>query len=174
MKYTEFISAEEISKKVVELGKEIDAHYADVSEPILVVGLLRGSFIFMADLVRAISHDLETDFMTVSSYGNAKKSSGEVKIVMDLNEPVEGRHLLLVEDIVDSGNTFHNVIELLRHRKPASIKVATLLNKPSRREVDVPVDFCGFEIPDEFVFGMGLDYEQLYRNLPFVAIKSEE
>lgn len=171
MEYKELISKDEIVKRVAELGKEIDAFYAEVQEPILVIGLLRGSFIFMADLVRAISHDLNTDFMTVSSYGNATKSSGEVKIVMDLNQPVEGRHLLLVEDIVDSGNTFHNVIELLKHRHPASIKVATLLNKPSRREVEVPVDFCGFDIPDEFVFGMGLDFEQLYRNLPFVAVK---
>lgn len=171
MEYKELLSKDDIQKRVLELGREIDEQYKEIDEPILVVGLLRGSFIFMADLVRAVSHKLETDFMTVSSYGNATKSSGEVKIVMDLNEPVEGRHLLLVEDIVDSGNTFYNVIELLKHRHPASIKVATLLNKPSRREVDVPVDFCGFNIPDEFVFGMGLDLEQLYRNLPFVAVK---
>lgn len=171
MEYRELITKDEIAKRIAELGKEIDLWYKEVKEPILVVGLLRGSFIFMADLVRAIEHDLHTDFMTVSSYGNATKSSGEVKIVMDLNQPVEGRHLLLVEDIVDSGNTFHNVIELLKHRHPASVKVATLLNKPSRREVEVSVDFCGFDIPDEFVFGMGLDFEQCYRNLPFVAVK---
>lgn len=171
MKYKELLSTGEIQRRVHALGEEIDSFYNSINEPLLVVGLLRGSFIFMADLVRAVSHDLETDFMTVSSYGNAQKSSGEVKIIMDLSSPIEGRHVLLVEDIVDSGNTFHNVIELLKHRSPASIKVATLLNKPSRREVEVPIDFCGFEIPDHFVFGMGLDYEQLYRNLPFVAVK---
>ncbi len=172
MEYKTLISSAEIQEKTTALGAAITEAYHDIETPLLVVGLLRGSFIFMADLVRAIDLPLETDFMTVSSYGNAKESCGDVKIVMDLNEKIEGRHLLLVEDIIDSGNTFHNVIELLGLRNPASIKTATLLNKPSRREVEVPVDFCCFDIPDEFVFGMGLDYEQQYRNLPFIAVKS--
>lgn len=172
MEYREMISAEEIAVRVKELGKEINEHYEAVGGELLVVGLLRGSFIFMADLVRAIDYELEVDFMTASSYGNSTVSSGDVKIVMDLNKPVDGKHLLLVEDIVDTGHTFHNVIELLKLRNPASIKVVTLLNKPSRREKEVEIDFCGFDIPDEFVFGMGLDFEQKLRNLPFVAVKA--
>lgn len=171
MEYRELIGKEEIAKRVEEMGKEITAHYNKVGGELLVVGLLRGSFIFMADLVRAIEYHHEVDFMTASSYGNATVSSGDVKIIMDLNKPVDGKHLLLVEDIVDTGHTFHNVIELLKLRHPASIKVATMLNKPSRREKEVEIDFCGFDIPDEFVFGMGLDFEQKYRNLPYVAVK---
>lgn len=171
MEYRELIGKEEIAKRVEEMGKEITAHYNEVGGELLVVGLLRGSFIFMADLVRAIEYHHEVDFMTASSYGNATVSSGDVKIIMDLNKPVDGKHLLLVEDIVDTGHTFHNVIELLKLRHPASIKVATMLNKPSRREKEVEIDFCGFDIPDEFVFGMGLDFEQKYRNLPYVAVK---
>lgn len=166
------ISADAIKTRVAELGCEITKHYKEVGGDLLVVGLLRGAFIFMADLVREIDCELEVDFMTASSYGNSTVSSGDVKIVMDLNKPIDGKHLLLVEDIVDTGHTFHNVIELLKLRHPASIKVATLLNKPSRREKEVKIDFCGFDIPDEFVFGMGLDIEQKLRNLPYVAIKS--
>jgi len=172
VEYKEMISAEEIAVRVKEMGKEISEHYNEVGGELIVVGLLRGSFIFMADLVRAIDYHHEVDFMTASSYGNSTVSSGDVKIVMDLNKAVDGKHLLLVEDIVDTGHTFHNVIELLKLRHPASIKVATMLNKPSRREKEVEIDYCGFDIPDEFVFGMGLDFEQKYRNLPFVAVKS--
>lgn len=138
-----------------------------------MIGLLRGSFIFMADLVRAINYDHEVDFMTVSSYGDSTTSSGDVKIVMDLNKVVTGKHLLLVEDIVDTGHTFHNIINLLKLRNPASISVATMLNKPSRRQKEIKIDYCGFEIPDKFVFGMGLDLEQKLRNLPFIAVKHD-
>jgi len=171
MNYQELISAEKIALRVKELGKEINDVYETLGGELLVVGLLRGSFIFMADLVRAISYLHETDFMTASSYENSTVSSGDVKIVMDLNKSITGKHILLVEDIIDTGHTLHNVIELPTLRNPTSIKVVTLLNKPSRREKEVHVDYSGFDIPDEFVFGMGLDFEQKYRNLPFVAVK---
>lgn len=173
MKYEELIGQEAIARRVAEMGQEISAHYQKTGGELLVVGLLRGSFIFMADLVRAIDYDHEVDFMTVSSYGDNTTSSGDVKIVMDLNKVVSGKHLLLVEDIVDTGHTFHNIINLLKLRNPASIRVATMLNKPSRREKQVAIDFCGFEIPDKFVFGMGLDFEQKLRNLPFIAVKCD-
>ncbi len=173
MEYRELIGAKDIADRVKVLGEEIARDYKALGGDLLVVGLLRGSFIFMADIVRAIDYDLEVDFMTASSYGNSTESSGDVKIVMDLNKSVEGKHLLLVEDIVDTGHTFHNVIELLKLRHPASIKVVTLLNKPSRREKEVDIEYCGFDIPDEFVFGMGLDFEQKLRNLPYVAVKSD-
>jgi hypoxanthine phosphoribosyltransferase len=170
MKYEELIGKDAIAQRVAEMGKEISAHYQKVGGELLVVGLLRGSFIFMADLVRTINYDHEVDFMTVSSYGDSTTSSGDVKIVMDLNKVVSGRHLLLVEDIVDTGHTFHNIINLLKLRNPASISVATMLNKPSRRQKEITIDYCGFEIPDKFVFGMGLDIEQKLRNLPFIAV----
>lgn len=172
MNYRELISAEEIANRIAVLGLQISNDYRSLGNELLVVGLLRGSFIFMADLVRAISFDHEVDFMTVSSYGNSTVSSGDVKIVMDLNKSVEGKNILLVEDIIDTGHTLHNVINLLTLRHPASIKVVTLLNKPSRREKEVIVDYCCFDIPDEFVFGMGLDFEQKLRNLPYVAVKA--
>lgn len=173
MKYRELIGKDAIAQRVAHMGREITAHYQQLGGELLVVGLLRGSFIFMADLVRAIDYDHEIDFMTVSSYGNSTTSSGDVKIVMDLNKVVSDKHLLLVEDIVDTGHTFHNVINLLKLRQPASISVATMLNKPSRREKEVQIDYCGFEIPDKFVFGMGLDMEQKLRNLPFIAVKCD-
>ncbi|MDY0189878.1 MAG: hypoxanthine phosphoribosyltransferase [Desulfuromonas sp.] len=173
MNYKELIGKDAITQRVAELGQEISAHYKNVGGELIVVGLLRGAFIFMADLVRAIEYDHEVDFMIVSSYGDSTISSGDVKVVMDLNREIGGKHLLLVEDIVDTGHTFHNVINLLKLRNPASISVATLLNKPSRRQRQVPIDYCGFEIPDKFVFGMGLDCEQKLRNLPFIALKAD-
>lgn len=166
------ISEEEIKTAVQRLGREIQEYYQESSSELIVVGLLRGSFIFQADLVREISLDLRTDFMTVSSYGSGTESSGDVKIVMDLGESIEGREVLLVEDIVDTGNTLSRVMSLLEGRHPASLRVCTLLNKPSRRVVEVPVDFCGFEIEDEFVVGYGLDLDQKFRNLPYVGICS--
>lgn len=173
MKYEELIGKDAIAQRVAEMGTEISAHYQKTGGELLVIGLLRGSFIFMADLVRAINYDHEVDFMTVSSYGDSTTSSGDVKIVMDLNKVVTGKHLLLVEDIVDTGHTFHNIINLLKLRNPASISVATMLNKPSRRQKEIKIDYCGFEIPDKFVFGMGLDLEQKLRNLPFIAVKHD-
>ncbi len=168
------ISESEIAATVKRMGEEITAHYKESSRELIVVGLLRGSFVFMADLVRQIKHPMITDFMTVSSYGNGTVSSGDLKVVMDLNQSIEGRDVLLVEDIVDTGNTFNKVIHMLESRKPHSLKICTFLNKPSRRLIEVPIDFCGIEIPDEFVVGYGLDFAQHYRNLPYVGIYSEE
>ena len=124
----------------------------------------------MADLVREIKLPLVVDFMTVSSYGDGTTSSGDVKIIMDLDDSIEGKDVLMVEDIIDTGNTFNKVIGLIKHRQPRSLKICTFLSKPSRRVVDVDVDFCGIEIPDEFVCGYGLDYSQKYRNLPYVGV----
>ena len=166
-----FITETEVQDIVARLGREITEHYRDIDNLNLqVVGLLRGSFVFMADLIRRIELPLAVDFMTVSSYGDATVSSGNVKVIMDLNESVEGRDVLMVEDIIDTGKTFNKVIGLIRYRNPRSLKICTFLSKPSRRKVDVDIDFCGMEIPDEFVCGYGLDYAQKYRNLPYVGI----
>ncbi len=167
------IREEEIVEIVDELGREITQHYQQTAGDLIVVGLLRGSFIFMADLVRRIHYPLIVDFMAVSSYRDGTISSGDVKIVMDLDESVEGKHVLFVEDIIDTGNTFNKVIRMMNNRNPASVRVCTFLNKISRREVDVQVDFCGRDIPDEFVCGYGLDYAQKYRNLPYVGVLGE-
>jgi len=167
----EYISAEEIARVTARLGKEIEDYYSSFEDlDLLVVGLLRGSFVFMADLIRHIELPLMVDFMTVSSYANDTVTTGNVKVVMDLDEPVEGKDILMVEDIIDTGNTFNKVIGLIKYRKPRSLKICTLLSKPSRRKVDVDIDFCGMEIPDEFVCGYGLDYAQKYRNLPYIGI----
>jgi len=166
-----FISALEIEQTVARLGRQINDYYSEKPDlNLLVIGLLRGSFVFMADLIRQIELPLTVDFMTVSSYGDATASTGNVKVVMDLDEPVEGKDVLMVEDIIDTGNTFNKVIGLIRYRKPRSLKICTFLSKPSRRQVEVPIDFCGLEIPDEFVCGYGLDYAQKYRNLPYIGI----
>ena len=171
----QFVSAEEIEKTVVRLGREITAHYQQVEDlNLLVIGLLRGSFVFMADLIRRIELPLTVDFMTVSSYGDATVSTGNVKVVMDLDEPVEGKDILMVEDIIDTGNTFNKVIGLIRYRNPRSLKICTFLSKPSRRRVEVPIDFCGMEIPDEFVCGYGLDFAQKYRNLPYIGVLKKD
>lgn len=164
------ITEEKIKTIVARLGKEITEYYKGSEKELIVVGLLRGSFVFMADLVREIKHPMITDFMTVSSYGDGTVSSGEFKVVMDLDESIEGRDVLLVEDIVDTGNTFSKVIQMLESRNPASLKVCTFLNKPARRVIEVPIDFCGIDIPDEFVVGYGLDLAQKYRNIPYVGI----
>ncbi|CAG35178.1 hypoxanthine phosphoribosyltransferase [Desulfotalea psychrophila] len=164
------ISQEEVAGIVSRLGKEVSEEYKGISEDLVVIGLLRGSFVFMADLVRAIETPLVADFMAVSSYGDGTVSTRDVKVVMDLNTSIEGRDVLVVEDIVDTGNTFSKVLTMLENRSPRSLKVCSFLSKPSRREIEVPVDFCGKEIPDEFVIGYGLDYAQKYRNLPYVGI----
>lgn len=164
------LSQEQIKEIVQRLGREITEAYKDSDRELLVIGLLRGSFIFMADLVREIKRPMITDFMTISSYGDSTTSSGDVKVVMDLDETINGLDVLVVEDIIDTGNTFSKVIRLLEHRGPASLKICTLLNKPSRRESEVRIDFCGMEIPDEFVCGYGLDFAQKYRNVPYVGI----
>jgi len=168
------VSEDEIKRVVRRLGSEITDYYKDNNRDLIVVGLLRGSFIFQADLIREIKCHLITDFMTVSSYGDGTESSGSVKVVMDLDESVEGKDVLIVEDIIDSGNTLFKVMKLLENRNPASLRVCTFLNKPSRRLISVPIDFEGIQIPNEFVVGYGLDYAQKYRNLPYVGVYSGE
>lgn len=164
------IKEDEIAEIVAQLGQEITQHYRETGGELIVVGLLRGSFVFMADLVRKVHYPLVVDFMAVSSYGDGTVSSGDVKIVMDLDESIEGKHILLVEDIIDTGSTFRKVIRMLSNRNPKSLKTCTFLNKPSRRKFDVQIDFCGKDIPDEFVCGYGLDYAQKYRNLAYVGV----
>lgn len=164
------VSEEEVKATVQRLGAEITSHYGELEKPLMVIGLLRGSFIFMADLVREIPFPLVVDFMTVSSYGDGTVSSGDVKVVMDLDSSIEGRDVLLVEDIVDTGRTFSKVIRMMRNRNPRSLKVCTFLNKQESRLVDVAIDFCGVEIPNEFAVGYGLDYAQEYRNLPYIGV----
>jgi hypoxanthine phosphoribosyltransferase len=161
------LSAEVIRARVAELGQEVAR--ALPSGELVVAGILRGAFIFMADLVRAIPRDLRCDFMAVRSYGDATESSGVVEITTDLAVPIAGQHVLLVEDIVDTGLTLRYLLEALRARHPASVNVCALLSKPSRRRVQVDVDFLGFEVPDVFVVGYGLDAAQRYRQLPYIA-----
>ncbi len=162
------ISETEVSQRVKELGQQISEHYKD-SESVVMIGLLRGSFIFMADLARAIEAPIAVDFMTASSYGSGMESSRDVRILKDLDDDIKGKDVLLVEDIIDTGNTLSKVCEILSIREPKSIKICTLLDKPSRREVAVNVDWIGFSIPDEFVVGVGIDYAQKYRNLPYIG-----
>ena len=167
------ISEAELATRTAELAAQISADYADI-ENVLLVGVLKGSVVFMSDLSRALPRPHELDFMAVSSYGASTKSTGVVQIRMDLKEEITGQHVLIVEDIIDSGRTLSYLRELLLTRDPASLKICTLLNKPSRREVDVPVDYIGFDIPDEFVVGYGLDFGELYRNIPFIAVLKPE
>ena len=162
------ISEQEVNKRVLELGKQISEHYKE-SEGLVMVGLLRGSFVFMADLARAIDTPMIVDFMTASSYGNSMESTRDVRILKDLDDDIKGKDVLLVEDIIDTGNTLSKVCDILSIREPNSIAICTLLDKPSRREVEVKVDWLGFSIPDEFVVGVGIDYAQKYRNLPYIG-----
>ena len=166
------ISEEEIRERVAEIGARISEDYA--GKNLLMVGILKGSVVFMADLMRAVTAHARIDFMSVSSYGSGTKSSGVVKIVKDLDNNVEGYDLLLVEDILDSGLTLSYLRELLRDRHPNSIKIVTLLNKPARRTADIQPDYCCFEVPDEFVVGYGLDFDERYRNLPYVGVLKKE
>ncbi|MCG3724530.1 hypoxanthine phosphoribosyltransferase [Vibrio cincinnatiensis] len=162
------ISEQEVQERIRELGQQITEHYQG-SEDLVLVGLLRGSFVFMADLARAISLTHQVDFMTASSYGNSMESSRDVRILKDLDDDIKGKDVLLVEDIIDTGNTLSKVKNFLSLREPKSIHICTLLDKPSRREVNVDVQWIGFEIPDEFVVGVGIDYAQKYRHLPFIG-----
>jgi len=170
MKHTieEMISVQEIDEKLDLLAEQINAHYAN-SERLLMVGLLKGSVVFMADLCRRIKGHVEIDFMSVSSYGNAMTSTREVKILKDVQSDIQGRDVLIVEDLIDSGNTLNKIREMLLLREPKSLALCTLLDKPERREIYVPVDFIGFTIPDEFIVGYGIDYAEQYRNLPYIA-----
>lgn len=163
------ISAEEIQAKVQELGAKINAHYAQSDKELVLIGLLRGSVIFMADLCRTIEKPHELDFMTVSSYGKSTVSSRDVKILKDLDGEIRGKDVLVVEDIIDSGRTLSKVLEILQTREPNSIELCTLVSKPSRREIDLEVKFLGFEVEDKFIVGYGLDYDQKYRHIPFIG-----
>ena len=166
------ITEEELQQKIKELGRTLSEEYAGRTP--LVICVLKGAFIFMADLVKAITVPVEMDFMAVSSYGASTKSSGVVKIITDLDVSVEGRDILIVEDIIDSGLTLSYLIELLRNRNAATISVVTLFDKPAGRTVDLEADYIGFVLPDEFVVGYGLDYAERYRNLPYVGVLKPE
>jgi hypoxanthine phosphoribosyltransferase len=161
------ISREDLSGRIVEMSRQISDDYR--GRDLILVGILRGAIVFLADLLREISIPVTVDFMAVSSYGASTKSSGVVRITKDLDDPISGRHVLVVEDIVDTGLTLDYLRRILADREPASLEICTLLDKRSRRVVDVDVRYVGFEIPDHFVIGYGLDYQQLYRNLPHIA-----
>ena len=166
------IGAEELQAKVAELGRQISEDYRGRNP--LFICLLRGAVVFLSDLIRVIDIPLEMDFIAISSYGSSTESSGVVRLVMDLKSNITGRNVLIVEDIVDSGRTLAYILDNLRTRRPADIKVCALLSKPSRREVQIELDYLGFEIPDKFVVGYGLDYAEVYRNLPFIGVLKPE
>lgn len=166
------ISQEEIKEKVAELGQRLSKEYEGRNP--LVICILKGAFIFMADLVKEITVPIELDFMAVSSYGNLTKSSGEVKIIKDLDTSIEGRDILIVEDIIDSGLTLSYLVDVLQRRNAKSVKIVTLFDKPSGRTIDLEADLAGFILPDAFVVGYGLDYAEGYRNLPYVGVLKPE
>jgi hypoxanthine phosphoribosyltransferase len=161
-----------LSAKVAELGAEISADYE--GRDLLLIGVLKGAVFFMADLMRHLTVPCEVDFMAISSYGDSTDSSGVVRILKDLDINMEGRHVLVVEDIIDSGLTLSYLMRNLESREPETLEVCALLTKPARREIDIPVRYVGFEIPNRFVVGYGLDFAERYRNLPYVAVLSEE
>ena len=166
--FAELISAEAIAARVAELGAQITAEYRGKAD-VVVIGVLKGSVIFLADLSRHVALPIVVDFIGISSYGDATVSSGVVQITQDLSRPIEGKHVIVVEDIVDTGHTVHYLLENLATRRPASIKLASLLHKPERQERAVTIDYLGFTIPNKFVVGYGLDVGQLYRNLPYIG-----
>ncbi len=170
-KISTLISKGELDKRVKELAEEISRDYAGTD--LIVVGVLKGSFVFLADLMRHLDYHVSMDFMGTSSYGASTQTSGEVRITKDLEQSLAGRHVLLVEDIVDTGLTLRYLVDTLRTRQPASVRVCTLLDKPARRQVRVSIDYYGFIIPNAFVVGYGLDYQQRYRGLPFVGVLEE-
>jgi hypoxanthine phosphoribosyltransferase len=163
------INAETLAQRIAELGQEIAQAYKDIDQPLMVVGVLKGAFIFMADLVRQIDLPMELDFLGLSSYGDDTRTSGVVKITRDLSASVVGRHVLIVEDIVDTGLTLSYMLDNLATRKPASVRICTLLHKPANARVAVPLDHVGFVIDDLFVIGYGLDLAEKYRNLPYIG-----
>lgn len=165
------ISEEEILAKVKELGKRIENDFK--GEELLVVGILKGASVFVADLIRNINLDVNIDFMSVSSYGNSTQSSGTVKILKDLDVDIEGKNVLIVEDIIDSGLTLSNLVAALKTRNPKSLRLCTLLDKPQRRKVNMHVDYVGFVIEDNFIVGYGIDYAEKFRNLPYIGIVGE-
>lgn len=165
-------SKEQLAQKVRQLGQEISRDYAGKNP--LLVSVLKGSVVFMSDLMRAIDIPCQIDFMMVSSYGSGVKTSGVVKIMKDLDTPLEGRDLIIVEDILDSGKTLYYLKGMLSDRQPKSIRIAALLDKPDRREASVSADYCGFVVPDQFIVGYGLDYAEKYRNLPYIGVLKPE
>ena len=167
------IEEDQLQERIRELAAAINDDYKDVDE-LLLVCVLKGAFVFLADLSRELQRPHQVDFMGISSYESGTRSTGAVRIVLDLKQDIGGRHILIVEDIIDSGRTLEYICRNLMARSPASLKICTLLNKPARREVDVPVDYLGFEIPDEFVVGYGLDFDEIYRNLPYIAVLKPE
>jgi hypoxanthine phosphoribosyltransferase len=166
------VTQEEMRARIKELGKQITADYA--GKDFVLVGVLKGAYAFYADLARAIRIPMRVDFLVVTSYGSQSKTSGKVKVVTELTEDIKGKDVLLVEDIVDSGLTVQYLIKTLAKHKPKSIKICTLLSKPERRTIDVPLDYVGFKIPNNYVVGYGLDYQQKYRNLPYLAVLDME
>lgn len=166
------ISEEQIKDKIREIAKQISVDYE--KSDLLMVGVLKGSMVFMSDLMRAMNINTKIDFMCVSSYGASTKTSGQVRILMDLREPIDGKDVLIIEDILDSGVTLSYLVDVLRARNPKSIAVCTLLDKPSRRKSEVQLKYRGFVIPDEFVVGYGLDYAEDYRNLPYIGVLKPE
>lgn len=163
------IDATKLEARIRALGAEITGDY-DGETPLVLVGVLKGCFLFLADLCRHIDLPLEIDFLGLSSYGDAEETSGVVRVTQDLSRPVKGKHVLIVEDIVDTGLTMKYLLENLSTRKPASVKIASLLTKPARAQVEIDIDYLGFEIPDRFVVGYGLDYQNKLRNLPFIGV----
>ncbi len=166
------LSAEEIQEKVKELGAQISKDYE--GKNLMLISILKGSIVFMSDLMRAITIHCKIDFMAVSSYGSSTKTSGVVRILKDLDIPLENYDVLIVEDILDSGMTLDYITKILNERHPNSIKICTLLDKPARRKIDIKADYVGFLVPDEFVVGYGLDYDERYRNVPFVGVLRPE
>lgn len=166
------ISEEEIKEKIRAIGERINADYA--GKELHVVCILKGGAFFMCELVKYITVPVTHDFMSVSSYGDGTVSTGRIKMIKDLDESIEGKDVLIVEDILDTGRTLHHLMDLLRTRKPNSLRLCTLLDKPDRRVIEVPVDYVGFSIPDLFVVGYGLDYAQHYRNLPYIGVVDVE
>ena len=166
------IEADRLQERINELGGEISADYA--GRDLLLIGVLKGAVFFMADLMRKLTIPCEVDFMAISSYGASTDSSGVVRILKDLDINIEGRHVLVVEDIIDSGLTLSYLMRNLESREPATLEVCALLTKPERREIEVPVRYVGFEIPNRFVIGYGLDFGERYRNLPYVAVLSDD
>lgn len=172
LKLETLIAEEDLQRRIKELGAQISKDYE--GREIIMLCVLKGGVMFMADLAKRVTVPMKMEFMAVSSYGNEYQSSGIVKIIKDLDEPIDGKDLLIVEDIIDSGRTLSYLKNILEARNPNSIKICTLLDKPDQRVVDVDVDYVGFTIPDSFVIGYGLDYHQLYRNLPYIAVNKGE
>lgn len=166
------LSAEQIQQRIAEMGAEIDRDYPG-GEPVYLIAVLKGAFIFLADLARAMKTPARIEFIGISSYGKGKTSSGQVRLTKDLDVPIEGHHVILVEDILDTGITLTYLATVMAQRKPKSLRIATLLDKPERRQSPVKVDYVGFQIPDEFVIGYGLDYAEDYRNLKDVCVMGD-